>query len=131
LAQSGHTQVPDDLKNCTLTKLLVHTEFLTNQNSRLQPLFELLNDLNRSADDREYPILESAVAQRMKGAKVKIVSGAISQTKIALAVCAETKSILGLRTKYVGFVFSPHTRQIVGKVAQGKRTKHGWFEIQE
>jgi len=128
-AWTGQRFHPDDLKNCTLTGLLVHSEFLTKQNSRLRPLFEILNDVNRSADGKDYPILEGALAQRMDGMKAKIVSGATSPTKTALAVCAEVKLLLGLKTKHVGFIFSPHSRKIVGKVAQGKCTKQGWFEI--
>lgn len=127
-AWTGQKSHPDDLKNCTLTGLLVHSQFLTRQNSRLQPLFDLLNDVSRLADGKEYPVIEGALARRMNGVKSKIVSGAISPTKNALAVCAEVKHLLGLKTNYIGFVFSPVTREVVGKVAQGKRTKQGWFE---
>jgi superfamily II DNA or RNA helicase len=126
-AWTGRTFHPDDLKHCSLSGLLVHSKFLTKQNSRLQPLFELLNDVHRVADGKEYPTIEAALARKMD-VKSKIVSGAISPTKNALAVCAVVKHFLGLKTNHIGFVFSPLTREIVGKVAKGKRTKQGWFE---
>jgi superfamily II DNA or RNA helicase len=127
-AWTGHKFHPDDLKKCSLTGLLVHSSFLTMQNSRLRPLFDLLNDVDRLPDGKEYPVIEGALARKMNGVKSKIVSGAISPTKNALAVCAEVKHLFGLKTDYVGFVFSPLMREVVGEVAQGKRTKNGWFE---
>ena len=124
---TGQKFHPDDVNRCTLTGLHVHSQFLTKQNSRLQPLFEILDDVNRAPDGKDYPILEGALSRKMNWTKSKIVAGSISPTKNALAVCAEVKHMLGLKTDYVGFVFSPR-REIVGKVAQGKRKKQGWFE---
>ena len=124
----GQKYHPDDLGKCMLTGLSVHSQFLTKQNSRLRPLFELVNDVSRLPDGKEYPVIESALARRMNGTKSKIVSGAISPTKNALAVCAEVKHLFGLKTTYIGFVFSPLSREVVGKVAQGRRSKHGWVE---
>jgi hypothetical protein len=128
-AWTGQSFHPDDMKNCALTGLLVHSQFLTKQNSQLQPLSDLLNDANRKADGKEYPIIEGALERKRNGVKSKIVAGTISPTKNALAICAEVKHLLGLRTNYLGFVFSPLTMEIVGKVAEGKRTKQGWSEV--
>jgi hypothetical protein len=79
--------------------------------------------------DEHYPTLKSALSKVLNGQKCRIVSGAISPTKNALAVCAEIKTLLGLKTNYIGFVFSPQKREIIGKITRGKRTKQGWFEI--
>ena len=128
-AWTGQKFHPDDLKNCSLTGLMVHSNFLTKQNFCLQPLFELLNDVDRLPDGKDYPVLERALERKMNGTKSKIVSGSISPTKNSLAVCAEVKHLLGLKTRYVGFVFSPATKEILGNLAQGKRTKQGWFEL--
>ncbi len=128
-AWSGQKYHPDDLGTCTLTNFPIYNEFLTKQNSRLRPLFELLNDVDCTARDEHFPTLEAALSDVLNGQKCRIVSGAISPTKNALAVCAEIKTLLGLKTNYLGFVFSPHKREIIGKIAQGKRTKRGWFEI--
>ncbi len=125
-AWSGKKFHPDDLGICTLTGLPVHREFLTGEHSRLQPLIELLDDAEHSARDEEFPILEDAISRKLKGLKCRIVSGSISPTKNALAVCAESKAMLGLKTIYLGFIFSPQSREIIGKVARGKRSKQGW-----
>jgi hypothetical protein len=125
---SGERVHPDDIGICTLTGLPIHLEFLTKQNSRLRPLFELLNDVGQSSRKEEFPVLEGALSRKLNGSKCRIVSGAMSPTKNALAVCAEVKLFLGLKTNYLGFVFSPRDREIIGKIAQGKRLKQGWFE---
>jgi superfamily II DNA or RNA helicase len=127
-AWTGRRSHPDDIGTCTLTSLHVHKDFLTKQNSCLEPLFKLLNDVNCAAADREFPVLTAALSKALDGQKCRMVSGAISPTKTAMAVCAEVKSYLGLKTNYVGCVFFPASRDIIGEVAVGKRTKQGWLE---
>jgi hypothetical protein len=127
-AWSGQRFHPDDLGVCSLTGLSVHREFLTSEHTRLRPLIELLDDVELSIGDKKFPVLEAAVSRKLKGATCRIISGAISPTKNALAVCAESKSLLGLKTIYLGCVFCPHSQEIVGKVARGKRSKHGWTQ---
>jgi hypothetical protein len=127
-AWSGQHLHPNDLGICALTGLAVNKEFLTKKESRLRPLFELLDDKNSVASGVAHPVLEAAVSRKLNGLKCRLVSGAMSPTKVALAVCAETKSLLGLKKNYIGFVFSPKDREIVGKVTQGKRSKSGWIE---
>jgi hypothetical protein len=127
---TGTANHPDDIGICTLTNLQVHKSFLTSQNLRLKPLFELLNDLSSEATGQELPILEAALSKALDGRKCRMVSGAMSPTKAAMAICAQVKSYLGLRTNYVGGVFAPSTGEVIGKVVVGKRTKQGWLETQ-
>jgi superfamily II DNA or RNA helicase len=127
-AWTGKAYHPNDLGICTLTTLRVHKEFLTAQNSRLKPLFDLLNDVTTVTGNREFPVLEAALSKALNGEKCRMVSGAISPTKSAMAICAEVKSYFGFKIKYVGCVFLPNIRKVVGKVAAGRRTKLGWFE---
>jgi hypothetical protein len=126
---TGEAYHPDDLGTCTLTNLRVFIGVLSKPDSRLEPLFELLNDVNRSPGDEAHPILEAALSKALNGQKCRIVSGAISSTKNAFALCAEIKTLLGLKTNYVGFVYSPKKREIIGKIVQGKRTKQGWSQV--
>jgi hypothetical protein len=85
-----------------------------------------LNDTESVPDGKKYPILEAAAGRKLGGVKCEIASGAISPTKHAVAVCAMSKKMFGLKTIYFGFVFSPGTEEIVGRVAQGRRLKDGW-----
>lgn len=124
---SGQRYHPEDMGVCTLTALPIYSQFLTRDHSRLFPLMELLNDVHHEPDGKDYPILEGALSRALNGSGCKIVSEASSPTSNALAICAEIKVLLSLKTKYVGFVFSPHNREIVGRAAQGKRARSGWI----
>ena len=93
---------PADLGVCALTGLPMASEFLTREHSRLRPLHELLNDGHREAKQGDYPVLEAAISKKMNGAKCRILSGAISPTGKALAICAELKLLLGLKTNSSG-----------------------------
>ncbi len=35
--------------------------------------------------------------------------------------------MFGLKSRILGFVFRPDTKVIIGNIAEGKRTKHGWI----
>lgn len=127
-AWSGKEVHPDDIKICELTGLPVNLEYLTTEHHQLRALFDLLNDVQSVVSGDPHPIIEAAVAQKLDGLKCRLISGAISPTGVALAVCAEIKLMLGLKTRYIGFVFSPQGREIIGRVAQGRRTKLGWVQ---
>ena len=123
---TGNRFHPEDIRICKLTGLTIHQEFLTEDRSYLRPLFDLLNDLQSSPDGKKYPLLEGAVSRKLKGLKCRIVSGAISPTKNTWAVCAVSKSVMGFKIDHLGFVLSPQTKEIIGQIAQGKRTRNGW-----
>ena len=127
-AWTGQKYHPDDMGVCTLTDLNIYSEYLTKEDSRLVPLNQLLNDITREPRHKNYPILEDALSRKMNGAKSHIISGAISPTGNALAICADLKVMLGLKTNYLGFVFLPRDREIIGRVAQGRRAKGEWIQ---
>jgi superfamily II DNA or RNA helicase len=128
-AWSGQKFHPDDVKACHLTGLTIHFEFLTNEISRLRVLVEMLEGVKHSTDgSEEYSVLEGKLSTILDGSKCRVISGAFSPTKHALAVCAEVKVFMGLRTNYTGFVYSPDSGEIMGRIAQGKRSKQSWIE---
>lgn len=45
-----------------------------------------------------------------------------------LAACVEQKKLLGLRKRYLGFVYSVAERAIIGKVATGKRGENSKWD---
>jgi superfamily II DNA or RNA helicase len=126
-AWTGQIHHPDDLAECSLTGLKVCSQFLTKEHSYLRALSELLNNATHDAVHPHYPVLEAALSRKMDGAQCRILSGAASPTGNALALCAELKAFLGLKTSYLGCVFSPNDREIVGRVAHGRRSKGAWI----
>ena len=43
-----------------------------------------------------------------------------------LAVCAEVRTLLGLRVRQAGFVYEIDSQSIIGRVVQGRRSSDGW-----
>ncbi len=125
-AWSGEKYHPSDLGVCELTGLNVHQKFLGATSPFLIPLVDLLNNYKEPTTETQYPLLENALARKLNGAKCRIISGAISPTNSTLAMCAEAKSMLGLKSRILGFVFRPDKKEVIGKVAVGKRTKERW-----
>ncbi len=120
---------PDDLRMCNLTGLNVHFQFLKKGTACLQVLVEMLDGVKHSTEGSEgYPSLEGRLSGILNGSKCRIIAGAFSPTKSALAICAEVKLLMGLRTNYAGFIYSPSSGEIIGRVVQGKRSKQNWAE---
>jgi hypothetical protein len=102
---------------------------LSGTKPSLTALLVLLNSDEETAAKAQYPIITGALEKKLDGGKFRIISGAASPTRVAVAVCAETKSMLGLKSRILGFVFRLDRKDIIGEVAEGKRTKQGWFKI--
>jgi hypothetical protein len=45
-----------------------------------------------------------------------------------LAVCAEIRSLFGLKTRCGGFIYSIPEDMVIGRIVLGKRDKKGWVE---
>jgi hypothetical protein len=45
-----------------------------------------------------------------------------------LAVCLEVSTLLGLKKRHAGLLYSAEAGEIVGKIATGKRSPEGWRE---
>jgi len=127
---SGRRFHPEDLRACGLTGLPIHFVFAKEgKRLRLQPLAELLDGVKRSADESH---LWDAVAARAEEAiergRCRVETADLSPDGQHLAVCAEVRTLLGLRRHKAGFVFCIGDNSIVGRVALGRRTSGGWVE---
>ncbi len=119
---------PDDIGTCQLTDLPIHANYLTEFDSSLSPLIDILNEYESAIEGNKYPSLHAALTKQLNGANCRILSGTVSPSGYALAISAETKTMIGLKTRYLGFVFNRDKKEIVGLVAEGKRTKQGWVK---
>ena len=125
---SGRRAHLDDLRVCALTGLPIHTEYTTPQPPpRLRPLVELLDGMRRNADADQ---IWEKVAQRLKhalrGGKCRVEAAILSPSKQHLAICAESRSMLGFRVHQVGAMYDLADDAIVGRLAEGKRNAQGW-----
>lgn len=130
-AWSGGKFHPDDLRLCELTGLAVHFKFLNGPgDSRLQPLVELLNGIRRNAEGTQSwdDIVNNASAS-LDGSKCRVESAILSPDAKHLAVCAEVRTLLGLRKRQAGFVYEIDSASIVGRIVQGRRSRSGWEDM--
>lgn len=122
---------PDDIHDCRLTGLSVHSTYLTSeQDRRLEPLVHILDGTLKGTDRKELwddgliqnPILGAKSSSRVDGV-VLCPSGAL------LAVCFKASSVFGLRVRYIGGVFDRASRTPVAPLIEGKRRASQWREV--
>lgn len=118
---------PDDLRTCQLTRVVAHFEYMTtNGGIRLEPLLNLLNGLRRKSDKKElWPRIAEDISQFLDG-RSQIEGAASSPSGDHLAVCLETRSWLGLKTRQAGFLYAIRDRAPFGRIVLGKREVEGW-----
>jgi superfamily II DNA or RNA helicase len=118
---------PDDLRTCQLTRVAAHFEYMTtNGGIRLEPLLNLLNGLRRRSDKQELWARVVEDISRVLDSRSQIEAAVSSPGGDHLAVCLETKSWLGLKTRQAGFLYAIRDRATVGRIVLGKREAEGW-----
>jgi len=119
---------PDDLRTCQLTRVAAHFEYMaTNGGIRLEPLLDLLNGLRRKFDKQELWARVVEDVSRVLNGRSQIEAAVLSPNGDHLAVCLETKSWLGLKTRQAGFLYAIRDREAVGRIVLGKREEQGWI----
>jgi superfamily II DNA or RNA helicase len=118
---------PDDLRTCQLTRVTAHFEYMTtNGGIRLEPLLNLLYGLQRKTDKLELWTRVAEDLSRILDGRLQVEAAVSSPSGNHLAVCLETKSWLGLKTRRAGCLYTIRDRAAVGRVVLGKREPEGW-----
>ncbi len=127
---SGRRFHPEDLRVCALTGLSAHFQFfIANGNYRLQPLVEILNGVQRSADESQlWDAIASKVSSTVGKGRCRVEATVLSPNGRHLAVCCEIRTLLGLRVQHVGLIYAVGNQSIVGRVARGRRNSERWLE---
>jgi len=127
---SGRKIHPEDLRVCELTGLPIHFEYATGGvNARLQPLVDVLNAIKKTADAADlWEVVVTAVILALGKGRCHVEASVISPDERHLAVCVEFRTLFGLRVRHAGLVYSIGERNIVGRVALGRRTTRGWVD---
>lgn len=122
---SGKRCHPEDLRICQLTRVTAHFEFMTDNGATyLEPLVNLLNGLDRSADQADlWPSIAGTVSRSLDG---QVQAALYSPTGRHLALCIEAKNWFGLKVRYAGLVYAVRERLAVGRIVLGKREPEGW-----
>lgn len=126
-AWSGHMSHPDDIRRCDLTDLPVLVSHCTREQPwRLAVLAEMLGATRRAADRRQEWTAIAQLAASGRSGQCAVESAQQSPDGNQVAVCVEQKTLLGLRKRYLGFLYSVAERAIVGRVAAGRRSNGFW-----
>ncbi len=128
---TGRKSHPDDLRVCELTGLPIRFQFAAaaNQHPRLQPLVELLDGIKRTADQPQiWDAVTRAASVALGKGRCRVEAAVLCPDKQHLAVCLEVRTLLGLRAHQVGLVYSIGEQQVIGRLAQGRRTSQGWLQ---
>ncbi len=124
---SGEFWHPDDIRVCSLTQVSVHVDFTVSQPPKLLPLVELLHGDNLSTDVRQWwPIIESAFASKTGNERGHVVNAVLSPSRRFLACAVLSHSMMGLKKRVTGLVFSFEKKKIMGTVVVGKRSGGSW-----
>lgn len=128
---SGNKYHPDDLRVCDLSGLTIHLEFATsNDPPCLIPLIDTLAGLVRTADKSElWENIGVRLNQELKGGKCRVEAAVLSPSSKYVAGSSEVKTLLGLKTQQIGFVYSIADGAIAGRLAKGKRNQKGWLAV--
>jgi superfamily II DNA or RNA helicase len=126
---SGRRSHPDDVFVCTLTGILFHVAFAApGEKPYLQPLGDLLHGVRRTADaPNRWEDIASEASTALRGSRCRVETAHVSPNKRHLAICAEVRTLLGLRVHQAGMLYSLEDASIVGRIAVGKRTPKGWI----
>lgn len=119
---------PLDIRVCSLTGLPIHIEFATKLGPpRLKPLVEMLDGTRRTADQESlWARVDDRLAVALKSGKPRVEAAVLSPSNRQLAVCSESRTLLGLRVRHYGAIFDLADQSIVCKIAEGKRSGTSW-----
>ena len=92
----------------------------------LAPLLDLLEARREGADRRhDWPGIEKRAAAAM-GGRCVVKAALASPDGSVLAAFVEQRTLLGLRTRRLGLLWSPAQAAILGEVAIGRNASGGW-----
>ena len=122
---------PDDLRDCELTGLTIHFQFVAAIGKpRLQPLMDLLNGISRTADERHlWWAVTTKIRSTLGNAQYQVEAAVLSPEKQRLAICFEVRTWLGFRVHHIGLVYDIGSQSVIGRVARGRRTSGGWSAV--
>jgi len=119
---SGQLVHPEDIRICSLLRLPIHFQFLSETTERFQIAEELLSGVRRTEDNIDvWDGIQPYVARAVVSGKCRIIAAETSPDGKHIAVCAEVKSFFGLKTQHAGMLFSNERKTVVGRVAIAKR----------
>ncbi|WP_211250692.1 DEAD/DEAH box helicase [Arenimonas donghaensis] len=123
---TSRTFHPDDLRTCQLLGIPVHFEHTAGSPPQLKPLRDLLDGVTRgNALESEWTDIARLLSVE-SGRRSAVKNAVASSDGSRVAIYADAKSLLGLRSHVVGALYCPASRNLIGKIVSGKRERGEW-----
>jgi superfamily II DNA or RNA helicase len=123
---SGSQCHPDDIRVCRLLNIELHFKYI-DESGNMKILKELLDGSLVGGSHFE---LEENVCKKVclftDYKKAQILSSERSASGNLYLLCVEIKAFLGMKTRYVGLMYSTKDNDVVGQLCLGKRDKMRW-----
>ncbi|MEK7672872.1 MAG: SNF2-related protein [Patescibacteria group bacterium] len=124
---SGFQCHPDDIRVCRLLNIELHFKYL-DESGNMKILKRLLDGTLVGGSHFE---LEENVCKKVclltAYKKAQILSSERSASGHHYVLCVEIKAFLGIKTRYIGLMYSTKDNGIVGQLCLGKRDKTHWI----
>ncbi len=119
----------DDLGTCSLTGVDVQKVYLSSDDRpAMLVLLDMLDGARHSHDKQDtWGVFAFKLAEQQGVKNCQVVAAALSPSNECLAICAEQKTLFGLRVLHLGAIVNLQDRKVVGKVAIGKRDGAVWM----
>lgn len=92
---------------------------------------ELADGIRRTADEGHiWEDVRARIVATLGSTKCRVEAAVLSPTKQHLAFCTEIRTFFGVRVRHAGSIFSLVSREVIGRLVQGKRSPRGWIADQ-
>ncbi len=120
---SNQVSHPDDLALCHLTGLPVHIRYMSaGTEGKLETLSNLVKGISRKTDKSDlWSDIKVSIADVLGNKSIKIESSELSPNADQLAICVQVRTMLGLKIRHAGLIYSFKDKLIKGKVNLVKR----------
>ncbi len=128
---SGQITHPDDIRTCQITDLPVHFQYIKTKNNQtyLESLCNLLDGVSHKSDEKDsWSSIVTKTAEILGNRKNEIESAELSLDGELLAICMQVRTMLGLKMRHAGFVYSKKDNIVLGRIGRGKREVNGWTQ---
>lgn len=128
---SGQITHPDDIRTCQITDLPVHFQYIKTKNNQtyLESLSNLLDGISHKSDEKDtWSSIVTKTTEILGNRKNEIESTELSLDGELLAICMQVRTMLGLKMRHAGFIYSKKDNIVLGRIGRGKREVNGWIQ---
>jgi len=107
--------------------ILISLFYFYGRWAKIPLLVDMLDGINRRADLVEnWQEISKSLPKKIQGRGCKIESAVLSPDKKKIAICMEVRTLLGLKKRYAGFLYSLVNQSVLSRITLGRRKSNQW-----